>query len=217
LIDKDKASIARVFVDTITYNNSLLYFYGARTIGTASEFAATVTTIQSEEQGALFINIETIGSERFLPRDTLIILEFDTYLGNNINTTLHFVNPQFSDGICEQILSLNRIDGSFSIDSVCGLDMKTGAQFNPGVRFKSIAPNPARSEIVLTFELDEETNTEIFIYDSFGEKSRISELTKYSKGEHTKRIKLNDPAPGLYFIEIQTGVHKVMKQIIVTQ
>lgn len=214
LIDKNKASISRIFTDTITYNKSLLYFHASRKNGTAAEFCE-VTAIQSEENGALFLKIQTLGSERFLSRDTLIVLEFDTYLGSTKSTPLHFVNPKFSDGICAQILSLNRLDGLFRLDSVCGLDMKTGKQYFNGIRFKMLAPNPATDNVRIAFELDGEYNVELYMFNSYGEKIATLMNESMKKGIYQREFELNDLPAGVYFIEARAGIYRKTEQLII--
>ena len=215
LIDKNKASIARIFTDTITYNKSILYFYGTRKEGTAAEFSE-VSAVQSTDRGALFIDIETLGSERFLSRDTLIVLEFDTYLGDNVSTPLHFLNPKFGDGICEQILSLNKTDGSFSLDSVCGLNQKTGAQYYNGVLFKLLAPNPASNKIRVDFELDNQYRTQILLFNSYGEKVAVLSDENLRKGTFTRTFELKKLPAGIYFVEIRAGMYKKVEHLIIT-
>ncbi len=214
LIDKKKASIARIFIDTLTYNESILYFYGTKKEGTAAEFA-DVSAVQDPDVGALYIDIRTLGSERFLSRDTLIILEFDTYLGDSKSTPLHFLHPKFGDGVCEQILSLNRSDGNFAIDSVCGLDQKIGAQYYNGVRFKMLAPNPASNQIRVVFELDEQYNTQISIFNSYGENVALLMNKKFKKGIHSETFELGKLPNGIYFIEIRAGIFNKVEHIII--
>ncbi len=215
LIEKDKATVARVFTDTITYNKSILFFYGTRKAGTASELCE-VSAVQSDEFGALYLKINTLGSERFLPRDTLIVLEFDVYLGDAKQTALHFINPKFSDGICEQILSLNKQDGSFEIDSICGLDMKTGKQYYNGILFNSVFPNPASDNFNFEFALDNEYYTEICLYNSFGEKVATLLKKKMKAGIYKIEKSLNKLPAGLYFVEIRAGIYRQIKRFIVT-
>ena len=215
LIDKSKAGLSRIFVDTITYNKSILYFNGVRKVGTASEFC-DVRAVQSTDNGALALEIKTLGSERFLPRDTLIVLEFDTFLGSTEATSLHFVNPKFSDGICARILSLNRSDGAFRLDSVCGLKMKTAVQHQNGVRFKTIAPNPANTNVRIIFELDGEYKTNINLYNTFGEKVVNLMSKTMKKGIHSGKYDFGNLPPGLYFIEVRAGIYKQTERLIIT-
>ncbi len=215
LIDKNKATVARIFTDTITYNKSILFFYGTRKAGTAAELCE-VSAVQSDEFGALYLKINTLGSERFLPRDTLIILEFDVYLGDAKKTALHFINPKFSDGICEQILSLNKQDGSFEIDSICGLEMKLGKQYFNGILFKSIYPNPAEDNFVMEFAIDNDYYTEIYIYNSHGEKVETILKKNLNKGYYKFENSINYLPAGLYFVEIRAGMFRNVKRFIVT-
>lgn len=215
LIDKRKVSVARVFSDTITYNSGILNFFGVRKAGTASRFAQTVLANQNGNTGELYLRIEALGSERFISSDTLIILEFDTYLGNVTSTNLHFVNPRFGDGICERILSLNARDGSFVIDSVCGLEFKTRAQMLNPVRFYSILPNPATNEIAVNYEVSEQTDVKVVLINLFGEEIKTAHIYSAEPGSYSYQCDLTGIPPGLYFIDIRSSGFSNVKQLMI--
>jgi hypothetical protein len=214
LIDKNKISVARIFSDTITYNKSILYFYGTKTSGTASAFAESVIANQDSETGALSLFIKTTGSERFVKSDTLIILEFDTYAGNSISTNLHFVSPKLGDGICARVLSLNKSDGLFSLDSICGLLVKTRVQAPQSFRLLNISPNPSYSDINAEFDIAATTTVAIELYNSYGEK--VEQLFKgtLSPGTYNKQIEMSKQEPGLYFIYMSSGIFRDVKRFI---
>lgn len=215
LIDRRKVSVARVFSDTITYNNSILNFFGTRTAGTASRFAQTVLASQNGNSGELYLRIETLGSERFVSSDTLIILEFETYLGDETRTNLHFVNPKFGDGICERILSLNASDGSFAIDSVCGLEFKTRVQMLNPIRFYSIMPNPAGNDATINYEVTEQTDVKIVLINLFGEEIRTSNMHSTFPGLYSYQYDLSGIPPGVYFVDIRSSSFSNVKQLMI--
>ncbi len=217
LIDKKKISVAKIFTDTLTYNPTLLDFYRVNHIGTASELAEKIDAKQNSEQGYVAIKIQTRGTERFLQNDTLILIEFDTYLGDNITTPVHFMNPKLSDGICQRVLTLNRIDGKFTLDSVCGLDMKVGKHSNS--RFKLLAPNPnpIKNELNLEFEMAFKTNSEIRLYNTFGEVVKVLVNNELPEGIYTRTYNIENLSSGLYLLEMRAGIFHDVKQIVISK
>ena len=216
LIDKRKISVARIFTDTITYNKSILDFHGTVAAATASELAEFVVANQDINTGSLSLSIKTVGSERFLTRDTLIILEFDTYAGDAVSTPIHFVNPKFGDGICSRILSLNNMDGTVALDSVCGLIVKTGMQIPNAFRLKRISPNPANSDCYIEFDISESIGVEINLYSSFGEKLECIFSGTLPAGTYQKPIDLKKYSPGMYIIDMKSGIFRDFQRIIYT-
>lgn len=217
LIDKNKISLAKIYIDTISYNNTILNFYKEQILGTASELAEKITVKQDSASSSLFLNIRTRGAERFLLSDTLIILQFDTYLGDNIETPLHFVNPKFGDGKCSRILSTNRIDGSFSIDSVCGLEYKIGTSGRDRFKLMMPTPNPTSDILTLNFEMAFKTKASIMMYNSFGEIVKVIVNNELPSGSYETHANTFDLPPGIYFVKMNAGIFSDTRNIIITR
>ncbi|MFA7626585.1 MAG: choice-of-anchor D domain-containing protein [Candidatus Kapaibacterium sp.] len=123
--DIKPARLARNFRASLIYNRSLLEFVGFISLGTASEGSLNHgDNFEIPESDELNLDIRAGGLSYFLPKDTLIILRFRTYLGNSVRTEISILEPKFGDGKCDNILNLINISGDYTIDSVCGINYK---------------------------------------------------------------------------------------------
>ena len=218
LIDSNKISVAKEYTDTLIFNNTLLSYIKSENSNTASKFADLITIKQDSSTGKLFINIKfSLATARFEPLDTLINLMFDTFLGNEISTTIHFYNPSFGDGICSRVLSTNSSDCKFTLDSVCGLQFKTSPVGNHVFQLNMPSPNPSSNIINIGFEMAFKTKAEIYIYNSYGELVKTIVNQELPEGIYSSAININDLSPGVYFLSMQAGIFKDARNLVITK
>ncbi|MBI5326635.1 MAG: T9SS type A sorting domain-containing protein [Ignavibacteriae bacterium] len=220
IVDKEHINIARIFSDSLIYNASLLSYNGFEKVGTASEGANFVNIGQDINTQRLGIYIEMPQFPQqvfFQQKDTLIILKFKTYLGDNVQTEIAFAAPQFSDGICSKVLTPDITNGRFSLDSICGLSLKAIPHITKKFRFEDIFPNPAFDKIQFEYEMAYSTNIKINLYNSYGELVETMINTEIPAGTYQLTYPTSEMTPGVYYFEMQAGLFRNIKKVILTK
>lgn len=214
---------ARTFDDTLYYNKTLLKFDGVETIGTASEGVLNSTATMIEEDsagGKLVVSISTPSSKLyFLPLDTLIILKFKTFLGEQISTPIVFSKPLLGDGICSGAVLLNDNPGNciFSLDSICGLPFKAFNRSSGYFKFDTPSPNPATSEIEIKYSVAFQTDISIEIYNPYGGLAATIINTLHPEGEFSTVFPVNGLSPGVYYCEMRAGIFRKSIPIVIAR
>jgi hypothetical protein len=219
LVDKNNIYIARIFRDTLTFDGTLLRYYGFGNVGTASEGAdkASIKIEPLGDSSRLAIYIEMPDKVFFQTSDTLIILQFNTYLGESESTYIAFANPEFGDGLCSNVLTPIKSNGRFHLDSVCGLDLKAIPYSTKQFRFENPYPNPASEKLEFECEMAFSTKAEISLYNSYGE--LVSKLldSEIPAGTYIYTFPTTGLAAGTYYCEFKAGLFRQMKNIVITK
>ena len=106
----------------LNYNPALLSYIDCRTIGTAS--AGCIIDDNNFSNGNLEIN-GTRQLSTLEPNTTLLHLRFRTFLGDKPATPITIESAKFGiNNLCNNYISLDLKHGSYSIDSICGLEYK---------------------------------------------------------------------------------------------
>ncbi|MCL5991765.1 MAG: T9SS type A sorting domain-containing protein [Bacteroidetes bacterium] len=217
IVDEKNINTARIFTDTLTYDASLLRFNGYENINTASEAADRIEIIPNFNSSRLSVIIEKHGKNYFLPNDTLILLKFKTYLGDKVSTPISFADPEFGDGFCSQVLTPNITNGKFTLDSICGLNLKAIPHTTKIFRFEDIYPNPANEKIQFEYEMAFTTNIKISIYNSYGELVEKPIDNTLPAGTYQLSYPTNNMTPGIYYFEMQAGLFRQIKKVVLTK
>lgn len=216
LVQKEKITRVKEYQDTIQYNPNVLRFRSVGIGGTASQRVST-TNIREEQPGVLSVFVSTKWNEFFLPSDTLLILNFDTYLGEAIESPISFLSPRFGDGICSRALTPIVQSSSVQIDSLCGLAYKLfdGQRgfFNLGM------PNPNPVERILNFEFEVafETPTKIVLFDSYGNIVESLFDEPFKPGIYRVEKDLSKLPTGVYFIQMTAGIFTKVQHFVKTE
>jgi hypothetical protein len=219
IVDKNNIDIARIFSDTLTYNPTLLRYSSYENIGTASEGAipALLKIEPIADSSRLSIYIEMPSDDNFKQKDTLIKLKFNTYLGDNISTSIAFANPKFSNGPCSKVLTPIDSNGIFTLDSICGLSLKAIPFTTKQFRFEDIFPNPANDKIQFEYEMAFSTEIKINLYNSYGELVEKLIDTEIPAGTYQLTYPTSDMTPGVYYFEMQAGLFRQIKKVVLTK
>ncbi|MGA2295915.1 MAG: T9SS type A sorting domain-containing protein [FCB group bacterium] len=210
-------SITNKFSDTISYDNSILRYTGFEKNGTASESANLSDIIINEtpDKSRIGISIQTPTNANFRSSDTLILLNFDTYLGDNLSTSISFANPLFYSGHC--VITPIFINGEFILDSVCGLAYKifpsTGLKFS----LSDIVPNPAIEKIDIVIEVAYDTKVELKLYDSQGELSFVLIDGEMTEGKYMYSFPIYNLSPGVYYCRMRAGLYQQVRKVIISK
>jgi hypothetical protein len=196
---------AKNFETMISFDSTILRYDNRELIGTAAEGADV--NITQLNNGTLDIKINN-KSDYFKSVDTLVKLQFKTFLGEVITSELAFSKSttKFGDGLCDDVLNINGSieNGVFSLDSVCGLQYKTKI-LPRGIIIKGISPNPATEEIELEFLLKSDSHCKIEIYDSKGQFATLLAKEKFGSGLIKRSYNISHLLTGIYFIRISTN------------
>jgi hypothetical protein len=204
LLDREVVVFAKNYSDTLNYDSSILKYERAIIRNTASENVSQNNVSEAAEGGRLFIHLA--GSNYFSPNDSLIILQFSTYLGDRIETTITFEHSMFGDGICPNVLDVNAKAGIFALDSVCGLMQKIGRTTALKAEIVSCSPNPVNTTAELEYNLPYDADIEIILFNSFGTAVRNIFKGKVKKGVYGKNFSVDGLSSGLYYCELRTGL-----------
>ncbi len=195
----------------LSYEKTLLKYAAYENRGTASA-AAAVTA--KENNGVLDVTLQGMmpnGTET-----TLLTLFFDTYLGDKAATDIAFSNVQLGNKDCFDVLDVRTTNGTFALDSVCGLNVKTLTGTANVFALRPISPNPMASDGIVTYDIAFPTHVSIVLYDAQGTRKVVLAEGQHPTGVFETRIPLELLGSGMYFCEMRAGIfHEVQKLFII--
>jgi hypothetical protein len=190
----------RSFSGEIRYDSTLLVYRNRLSLNTAFEGAGIII---DESPGNL--SISAVNESFFASSDTLIILEFDSFLGFRPATEITFNDIFISDGDCPQILNLTISNGEFRTDSVCALDEIAIPVPFADFEFNLISNNPVENNISFEIDLPRNATIEVSIYDVFGNQAGRKIQKNFDEGKHELYIDLKNLSQGNYFVVCREG------------
>lgn len=212
-------SSVRKFSTTLLYDQSLLVYAGSYiTEATASE-QASISDIKIEEnpRGKLAIDIAQPEGITFYPRNTLIVLLFDTYLGTVAYTPISFRSTEFSDDGCAGLLTISTDRGVVALDSVCNLESLIGPPATGAFRLEQNAPNPAEEESFIEFEVAFPTVVRLALYNNRGELITLMADGWHLPGQYRMRVPSELLPQGLYFYEMRAGIFQQVRKMYIAK
>lgn len=197
---------------TLTFEKSLMDFVSEVHFGTAAENKQVIATKSDGK-----IDVEFSGSSVFSQKSPIILLYFNTFLGEKQFTEITISDFEFSDQDCQGILSLKPKGGIFALDSVCGISQKTLGTTVGLIRLDGITPNPLEADGSIEFEIPFETRVTLTIYNSQGilAATLVDEIRK--PGVYSEKIPLDKLATGMYFCEMKADIYRKIKQFSVVK
>lgn len=223
IVSGSEVNRAGEFTGILEYDNSLLHFLDYELAGTACEGAIDSEIEISEsttgELNRLTLDLKMPEQEqsRFISSDTLILLKFNSYLGNKVQTNIDIIDPVFGDGSCYNILDLDVKQGSFRLDSLCGLDWKTSIYDEYFAAIEKIFPNPASESYTIEYFVFQETDIEIAMYNSYGVLIFAEKYGKKEMGTHSIKIISEGIMPGIYHLVLNAGNERTAGKIIISR
>lgn len=217
--DAEFLASVNTFKTTLLYDKSLLVYAGRYTTEkTASEKAGAGTIdIDETPRGELHITISHPAGMTFLRRDTLIILYFDTYLGEAAFTPVTFQNADFSDGACTGLLTVSTERGVFELDSVCNLQALIGPPATGAFRLEQNTPNPAGADAYIEYEIAFATDVALTVFNGRGERVAVLTSDWHFPGTYRLRIPTEQLPPGLYFYEMKAGIFRDTRKMYIAK
>lgn len=204
------AKTSRCVINT-TYDPSLLRFRAVTKIGTGTE-GATERVATETSPGTLLVDLEM--PTNFLPRDTVVILTFDTFLGKRPSTEIAITaaGVTFGSTSCPSALVVQPSSGRFELDSVCGLEYKT---VSTGMSIMaSLYPNPATTSATVAVMLYDSEQLRIRVVDAHGAMCYQTLVAQPESGLNLFEIPLVDLDVGHYVVDVIAGRRRVALPLV---
>jgi hypothetical protein len=188
----------------LNYDPSLLSFLDSRTIGTASEGCAIDIV---NNNGYIEINGTKLFSN-LISNATLLKLRFHTFLGSQPSTPITIESAKLGiNEVCDDYISLHLINGSYSIDSICGLEYKLNDIGKNKYNYEIIENDLGNIEI--DFTLPFEVQVQFSIFDYLGNELLLENYV-LQRGIYSKTISLIGLNTGIYYTFFRAGLYYKM-------
>ncbi len=215
IVSGQQVSLAAAFTSTVSFNPTMLSYRSYISQGTAAQGANLFSSIiAGDDSGVLEIDLQMPGPETFNPSDTLLILAFDSFLGNSKRTLLSFSNPRFFDDNCDDLLDIEfNNSGYISIDSLCGLENLI--QFYNGLVEVGVAEKPLLGKI--EFSISSKNIDELIhfrMYNIFGD-TMLSKTFIGQGNEIVFSIDKDNFLSGQYFAHFTIGSQVISKKLLI--
>jgi hypothetical protein len=211
-VDADRAPLAQTANITVAFDPSLLRYRSLIQTGTGSEGAAATAT--EGPRGVLQIDLSSIG--HFRARDTLILISFDTYLGSVPRTALALTErtTKLGNAGCESVLDVTVQSGTYRIDSLCGLSIKTAGAEGLAIQ-AGIHPNPASDAAYVSILTGADQDLTIRILDMFGREGGLPTRHRLSPGLTAVPLTVQPLTTGIHYVEITTELQRLILPLMV--
>jgi hypothetical protein len=200
--DSTVVTSASRFTTKLTFEPDLLRYRSVTMTGTAAEGAVIDEQIESPP-GQLTLTFHREGG--FRDRSTLAFLVFDSFLGDVTTSAISSSNDltSFGNEGCVSVLTSQVSNGTFTIDSLCGLDHKT-----IGVAL-SFRPHPIVDDVVLELGADVTDEAHLRMSDSYGRTVHSEVFVQRTM------FSAADLAPGMYTIEVVVNGRRLLSPVMV--
>jgi hypothetical protein len=196
LVEKSKIVNANSYSDVLKYNRTLLEFVEPIFANTATLSNSLDTKFNTNDDGNLEINIKRQGEENFLSSDTLVLLKFNTFLGNSKYTYIDFNDTKIGNKNCDQLFDIVPEHGVYMTDSVCGLDFKIYGV--APITINSVAPNPISENPTVQITVPVDMDLDIRLVNLLGETKLWLKEVKLDKGNNSIVLEVQNIPNGAY-------------------
>ncbi|MCS6808224.1 MAG: T9SS type A sorting domain-containing protein [Bacteroidota bacterium] len=210
----------------LTYNRTLLQYIGYERTQTASVNAdILIERRPSLGDDSTLRCIILARDQQLLPRsEVLLWLIFRSYLGRKPSTPLTLTNIRLSNPEDPLDCIRVRIDneatarvstGTFSLDSICGIQAKISSLPAGTFLLQDITPNPAAEDIRIQFSIAYPSNLSIDILDAFGQSKVLVADHSLLEGLHEITVPISHLPAGMYMCRMRAGHFHAVKKFIV--
>ncbi|MBU3741149.1 MAG: choice-of-anchor D domain-containing protein [Candidatus Kapabacteria bacterium] len=211
VVDPLVAATTTRCVINASYDPSLLRFRAVAKIGTGAE-GATERAATETSPGTLLVDLEM--PTNFLPKDTVVVLTFDTFLGKRPSTELAITaaGVTFGSTSCPSALVVRPRSGRFELDSVCGLEYKT---VSSGMSvMASLYPNPATEETTVAVMVVDAEPIHLRVVDAQGAVRYQMPHTQLEPGLQLIGIPLREFDAGHYVVDVIAGRRRMALPLV---
>ena len=139
--------------------------------------------------------------------DVLLMVHFEYYLESDIpsGNNIIFVIP--------------KTDTYIMSNYKCGLDKPlperlSNEESTSIINSVKIAPNPATDNFNISFDMNEEEDIDIKLYNSIGQEVKVIINEAKAKGKHTENVSISDLDAGIYYVRIASGSEYKTEKIV---
>ncbi|MDZ4745805.1 MAG: choice-of-anchor D domain-containing protein [bacterium] len=214
IVDGASVALTNRTAFTATFNPSLLKFESIRTQGTASEGSITVQATESP-RGVVKIELDKNGN--FVPRDTLVYLVFNTFLGSQISSELALANSTttFGNAGCVSVLDVRTTSGLYALDSICGLDYKTSG--GTLAIQAEVFPNPASERASIALVVSDTTEVSVTMRDALGRSVLHFQAEVFLPGSYIIPLDLHGQQTATYYVDVRSTLLNRTLPLVVRQ
>ncbi len=204
IVEKEKISNATTYTDLIRFNRTILEFVEPIYNETASVSPSLGNRFNLNQDGHLEVNLMRQSEELFAPSDTLVILKFNTYLGDFENSYIDFVDSKIGNRNCDELFNINKNRGYYQTDSVCGLEFKVYTD-NPFVELYGVSPNPSSGNVEIEINTPTEIEVDLKLLSPIGSVIWEEKDLMLQPGENKFRYDFDVFKSGAYHLILSKG------------
>jgi len=165
---------------------------------------------------------------------------YDLYVYNSNNVLIGTANtssnPEYTNWmrykslptqyVYLQVRAYNGVNSEYRIDdggsSVTGVEGDPEPEKQLSIAFSDVYPNPSKGKITLSYQLSNQENMNVKIYNIAGSLIKSSTISNQSAGNHIFNWNGigndgNKATPGVYFAEISAGVKMQSKRFVIVK
>lgn len=134
--------------------------------------------------------------------------------GHGTTTIPHqysFSDKEIDIGTYNYRLKQIDMEGSFEYSNVIEVAVGAPNQFSLGQNF----PNPFNPTTVIPFDLPEESNIKLTLYNLLGEMVDVISIGEYSAGHHKISFNASNLSAGLYFYKLEAKNYMDIKKLLI--
>lgn len=212
----DQIRLAQQGLIQLSYDPSILRYRSYANSGYATSGATIQIPSVDGQAGRLTVQM-TQPEGSFIAADTIIVLEFETFLGRQAATDITFADQQvrFGSMDCPTALSVTYDHGRFAVDSICGLSNKLVQPRSTRIDI-GVAPNPATDDAMVMMATGVNQDVLVTVLDTFGR--TLCEPIKHHAqvGITAIPLPLATVPPGVNYVLVR-GMHTSTMTAIVVQ
>ena len=204
IVEKEKITNATTYTDIIRYNRTILEFVEPIYENTASVSPSLANQFNLNQNGHLNVKLMRQSEEPFAESDTLVILKFNTYLGDFEYSYIDFIESKIGNRNCEELFNINRNRGYYQTDSVCGLEFKVFTE-NPFVEILGTSPNPTDGNVNIDINTPVEIDVDLKLLSPLGSVIWEKKELHLEPGENKFNYTFNNLKSGAYHLVMYKG------------
>lgn len=149
---------------------------------------------------------------RLIPGNYRVII-YNTNTGDELQNFNQIVGS-------DSTLSLSNVainpDVAFSVVNTDLVNVETETDYNLPSQFEVFQnyPNPFNNQTKIIFNIPQDGNVTIEVYDILGSRIKVDELKNLYKGTHSYNLALNSLSSGIYFVAVNYSDLRVIKKVM---
>jgi hypothetical protein len=216
IVEKEKISNATTYTDIIRFNRTILEFVEPIYDETASVSPSIGNSFNSNQDGNLVIKLMRQSEELFAASDTLVILKFNTYLGDFEYSYIDFIDSKVGNRNCEELFTIDKNRGFYQTDSVCGLEFKVFTD-NPFVEIYGLSPNPSDGNVKIDINTPVDMTVDLKLLSQIGTTLWEEKNLELKGGNNNLSYKFDSLKSGVYHLVLAKERILDAKQLIIVK